>query len=195
MNIEINKKKYKIKPASELTVKEYISFFSKLSEKPKQMEIIICYVSAITGLDYKDVTSVSIDSGSIRRLMVYIGEVKPPTSMENIDYFYYKKDAKKIIQKEVNWRSFGVRSMLEDKKTTNQLDLAVYLLAIYLNEKYDNEKIEEIYTDLQDYNAISVFSFVFFFIKKLQSGEKQGQNFLSRLWVKVYTNILKLSGK
>jgi hypothetical protein len=61
--------------------------------------------------------------------------------------------------------------MIEDRQAANQLELAVYLLAIYIDGKYDQESIEAIYTDLLNYNAISVYSFVIFFFKSLMNGK------------------------
>ena len=171
MNVEINKQKYRIKPATELTVKEYISFFSNISKEPKEKEVIICYLAAITGLDFKEINSVSMDSHSLRRLLVYIGPIKCIDQMQNCHYFYYRKLSKRIYKENLNWRTLGVRRMIEDRQATNQLELAVYLLAIYINGKYDQEAIEEIYNDLLTYNAISVYSFVIFFFKNLMNGK------------------------
>ncbi len=178
MNVEINKKKYKIKPASELTVREYITFLTSISENPKEMEVIICYIASITGLSFKDITSVNIDKTSLRRISVYIGEIVIPDKLKGLDSFYYRKPNKKIYKRNINWRSFGVRQLIEDRKADNNMDLAVYLLAIYIDGNYDNEQIEEIYKDLQDYNAASVFGFVLFFFKSLSNGKISVANYL-----------------
>lgn len=191
MKIQINKKDYKIKPASEMSVQEYITFFGKLSEEPTQFEVLIAYVSAITGLNYTDIEKINIDDNSIRRLMVYIGEIQAPNQIKTIDYFYHKKSGKRIYQKTLEWRTFGARKLLEEKRTDNQLELAVYLLAVYVAGNYDAEKIEEIYSELMDYNAVSVFGFVIFFFKRLANGAIQEKSYLKRLILKVFTNILK----
>jgi hypothetical protein len=171
MNVEINNQKYRIKPASELTVNEYIKFFSIISVEPKEKEVIICYLAAITGLDFKEINSVSMDSHSLRRLSVYIGPIHWIDKIENCHYFYYRKTAKRIYKENLNWRTLGVRRMIEDRQASNQLELAVYLLAIYIDGKYDQESIEEIYNDLLNYNAISVYSFIIFFFTNLMNGK------------------------
>ena len=192
MKITINKKDYKIKPASEMTVSEYSNFFGSISEKPGQMEIIICYISAITGLEYQQITSVNIDENSLRRIMAYIGTIETPATIKTIDTFYYKKTGKKYYQKNINWRTLGVRKLMEDRKEENQLNLACYQLAVYISGNYDNEKIEQIYSELQSYNSISVYGFILFFFKNLMSGEKSEQSYLKRLMKKVSINIRTL---
>lgn len=189
MNIEINNQKYRIKPATELTVKEYIAFFTTISPEPKEKEVIICYLAAITGLEFKEINSVSMDSHSLRRLSVYIGPIKWIEQMENCHYFYYRKLSKRIYKETLNWRTLGARRMIEDRQASNQLELAVYLLAIYVNGKYDQEAIEEIYNDLMSYNAISVFSFVIFFFKSLMNGKVSGIDYIKLLLTKALINI------
>lgn len=189
MNIAINNQKYRIKPATELTVKEYITFFTTISPEPKEKEVIICYLAAITGLEFKEINSVSMDSHSLRRLSVYIGPIKWIDKMENCHYFYYRKLSKRIYKETLNWRTLGARRMIEDRQSSNQLELAVYLLAIYINGKYDQEAIEEIYNDLMSYNAISVFSFVIFFFKRLMNGKVSGIESIRLHLIKALINI------
>ena len=195
MKIEISGKKYEIKTASELTVKEYVYFFSGITETSKESDIFIRYISAVTGLDFLNVCKIDIDEHSIRRMLAYVGEIKNPMQLNTIDYFYIKNTGRKLYQKNVNWRSLGTRKMLEDKHLETGLELAVYLLAIYIDGTYDNENIEQIYSDLQNYNAISVFGFVWFFFQKLQNGKKQETNFLKMLMTKAAINTAKLLSK
>jgi hypothetical protein len=189
MNVEINKKKYLIKPASELTVKEYITFFTSISPEPKEKEVIICYLAAITGLSFKEINSVSMNSNTLRRLSAYIGKIKWIEQFENKSFFYYRKIGKKLFKEKIEWRTLGARRMIEERQATNQLELAVYLLAIYIDEEYNQESIEEIYNDLQNYNAIAVFSFVIFFFKSLMNGKSSGRNYIKTLLKKALTSI------
>jgi len=195
MKIEINKKKHEIKPASELTVKEYIDFFSKISPGAGNFEALICYISVITGLDYQDIDKIDIDNNSIRRLSAYVGKIYAPNEFQSLDYFYHKKTGKRIYKASLNWRTMGVRKLIEERKTENQLELAVYLLAVYVAGNYDNEKIEEIYNELMAYNAASVYGFIIFFFKGLLTGRKSGNNFFKRLKKKAFTSIAKLLSK
>lgn len=190
MNIKINNKKCEIKPASELTVKEYIELFDRFDPKTKNFGILIDYISVTLGLEYKNVADVKMNQRTIRRLFAYIGEIKLAKDMQVSKEFYYKKTGKKYYQSVVNWQSVGVRRMMEERDEKNQLKIAVYLLAILIQDNYDYKKTEAIYEDLQDYNAVDVFSFVIFFFINLYNGKKQDTNFLRRLMRKLIISIL-----
>ena len=191
MKIKINNKNHKIKPASEMTVKEYITLFDGIEKELSGLEMLIRYISITTENKYKHIADININEATIRRLFAYVGEISQAKNMPESKEFYYKKTAKTLYQKSLNWRTIGVRKLLEERKTDNQLELAVYLLAIYISTDYDNEKIEEIYQELQNYNAISVFSFVIFFFKKLHPGKNSDRSFLKLLRKKVSTNTVK----
>lgn len=195
MKVKINNKNHEIKTASELTVKEYIQFFDIVNENSGNIEKLAAYISVLTGENYFNVQNIKFDSHSLRRLSSYIGEIQQPEKMRIIDNFYYKKTGKRIFQKLVNWRALGVRSLLELRKTDNSLELAVYLLAIIISGDFDSEKIEEIYNELQEYNAISVFGFAIFFLLRLSNGKKSDPNYLNLLLIKVSINIQKLLNK
>ena len=195
MNIKINNKDYEIKPADQLTVKEYVDFFSRIGDKASEIEVLICYIATITGLSYKSVADVSIFGTSIRRLMAYIGTIQQANEIPISKEFYHKRTGKTLYQNTVNWRSLGARKLLEDRAADTQIEQAVYLLAVYISGDYDDDKINKIYEELQDYNAIDVLSFVIFFFKKLMIGEKPDKNFLQRLRKKVGISILKRSKK
>jgi hypothetical protein len=195
MKIKINNKNHKIRPATEMTVKEYIALFDGMGKELSGLEMLIRYISITTGLSYKNIADININEPTIRRLFAYVGEISQAKDMPEIKEFYYKKTAKTLYQKSLNWRTIGVRKLLEERKTENQLKLAVYLLAIYISKDYDNEKIEEIYQELQDYNAISVLSFVIFFFKKLHPGRKPDRSFLKMLKRKANINTAKQSSK
>jgi hypothetical protein len=172
MKATINNKKYSIKPADQLTVKEYVDFWTKLSDKASEIEVLICYLSSVTGLDYDHVADININKASIRRLLAWIGTIKQTTEMPVSTEFYHKRTGKVLYQKSLNWRTLGARKLLEDRKANTQIEQAVYLLAVYVSDGYDSDKVSEIYEELQDYNAIDVLSFVIFFFKKLMIGGK-----------------------
>lgn len=190
MKIKINGTNHKIKPASELTVKEYAAI-----DESSGLEFLINYISVITDIPYRNVADISLDKQSIRRLFAYIGQITNLQDMPESNQFYYKKSGKTLYQKSVNWRTLGVRKLLEDRKTDIQIEQMTYLFSIYLSNDYDNDQIEEIYEDLQNYNAIEVLSFVLFFFKKLSGGKKSGNNFLRMLLKKVSINTVKRSNK
>jgi len=195
MKIQINEKSYKLKPASELTVKEYIKLFSLINEKSGQIQILMAYICSISGINYSEAQKINIDENTIRRAFAYIGEINTPDNIPKVDYFYIKKTGKRIWKSTLNWRSLGVRKLLEDRTYDNSLDLAIYLLAIYCDGNYDNENIQEIYNDLQDYRANDVFGFVVFFLQKLSNGKKSEPNYLKKLLTKASINTAKLLNK
>lgn len=191
MKIKINNKSHKIKPASEMTVKEYILLFDGLEKEISGLEMLIKYISITTRTKYNHVSDIDINQTTIRRLFAYIGEILQAKDIPESKEFYYKRTGKTLYRKLVNWRTIGARKLLEDRKTDNQLEQVVYLLSIYLQDDYDNEKIEVIYNELQDYNAIDVFSFVIFFFKSLHLGKSSGRSFLKMLRKKVNINTVK----
>ena len=195
MKIQINEKSYKLKPASELTVKEYIKLFSLINEKSGQIQILMAYICSISGINYSEAQKINIDENTIRRAFAYIGQINTPDNIPKVDYFYIKKTGKRIWKSTLNWRSLGVRKLLEDRTYENSLDLAIYLLAIYCDGNYDNENIQEIYNDLQDYRANDVFGFVVFFLQKLSNGKKSEPNYLKKLLTKASINTAKLLNK
>ena len=191
MKIKINKKNIKIKPASELTVSEYVQIFDKLEDKVNHLEVLIVYLSVTLNLKYNHIADMNINEVSIKRLLAYIGQILQAKDIPVSKEFYYKKTGKILYQKSLNWRTIGVRKLLEERKTDNQLEQIVYLLAIYLSNDYDNEKIEEIYQDLQSYNAIEVLGFVIFFFKKLHNGRSSGKGSFRMLLRNLRTNTVK----
>lgn len=189
MKPKINNKKYQIKPASEMTVSEYIELFDRFKPETKSLGLLLDYISVTLGLDYKHVADVNFDVKTIRRLFAYVGEIQDVEDMPISTEFYYKKTGKTYYQKTINWQSVGARRMIEERKEDNQLKLAVYLLAIYISENYDYEKTEAIYEELHEYRAIEVFSFIVFFFKNLKNGKKPGENFFRKFLKKRNTNI------
>jgi hypothetical protein len=192
MNIKINNKDYKIKSALELTVKEYVEIFNGITEESSQYDILIRYISVVTGLPYRNVADISISPNSIRRLFAYIGEIPQVKDMPELKQFYYKRKGRMLYRSYENWRTLGVMRMIEQKKVDTQIEQAVYLLAIYLTEDYDNDKVNKVYEDLQSYNAIEVLGFIIFFFKNLYNGEKTNQNSSKKHKKKASTNIVIL---
>lgn len=193
MKIKINNKSCKIKPASELSVLEYVKIFAGLEKKTSSLEILIQYISVTTGIKYNHVADINIDKTTIRRLFAYVGEIPQAKDILTSKEFYHKKTGKTLYQKSVNWRTLGVRKMLEDRKTEDQIELAVYLLAVYLSGDYDSDRVQGIYNELQDYNAIEVLGFVIFFFRKLYLGRSSGKSFLKTLLKKASINTAKPS--
>jgi len=194
MKVEIDKIKYKVKPATELTVKEYNKFFSTITGGTGS-EYLICYLSVMTGLDFPKLANFNIDEKSFRRLIFFIGQLNQPKDIPESKEFLYRETNQFINRDDVNWRTLGVRKFLEEKKDLNQIEQAVYLLAVYIAKDYDSEKIEKIYLELQEYNAIDVLSFSVFFFKRLFDGQRLGMNFTRKLLKKVLTNTAKRLSK
>lgn len=191
MKIKINNKNHKIKPASEMTIKEYVDLFNGMEKELSGLEVLMRYISITTKTKYNHVADISINSITIRRLFAYIGDILQAKDIPTSKEFYYKRTGKMLYQKSVNWRTIGARKLLEERKTDSHVEQVVYLLAVYISNDYDNEKVEEIYNELQDYNAIDVLSFVVFFFKKLYHGKNSGRNFLKKQRIKANTNTVK----
>lgn len=175
MEIKINNKSHKIKFASQLTAGEYIKYMESLSDTRGSYEQLINYIAIVTGMTCKDTSMVDIDDNSIRRLSTWIGNVPQINEIPELDRFYYKRKGRTIYRGTLNWRTLGARKMLEEKGMENSMEQAVYLLAVYVSGDYDNEKVERIYNELLDYDAMDVFGFIVFFFKKLTIGMKPGR--------------------
>jgi hypothetical protein len=188
MQITINNKKYHIKPASELTVSEYIELFDRFKPETRELGMLLDYLCVTLDLKYTSIADVNFDENTIRRLFAYIGEFLLAKDMPGSEQFYYKKTGKRYYQNKINWQAVGVRRMIEERNEDNQLKLAVYMLAIFIAGNYDFEKVEQIYDELQNYRAIDVYSFVIFFFKNLHSGKKPGKSFFRKLLKKPSTN-------
>lgn len=194
MKIKINNISHKIKPASELLISEYVKIFEGL-DSTNNLEILIRYIAVTTGNIYKDVAGINMNEKTIRRLFAYIGKASLANEIPENKEFYHKRSGKTLYQKSVDWRTLGARKLLEERKAESQIEQAVYLLAVYLSNDYDSEKVEEIYIELQDYNAIDVLSFIIFFFKKLHLGKNSGNSFFQRLRKKANTNTPKQLNK
>jgi hypothetical protein len=195
MKLKINNKNHKIKPASELTISEYIKFFEGFTTKINEYDLLMKYILITTNFKNLDVAKINIDDDTIRRLIAYIGVIPFAHEIEEKKEFYYKRYGKTLYQNTVDWQTLGARGMLENRTFETQTEQAVYLLAIYIAGNYDAKKVEKIYKDLQKYNANEVLGFVVFFFKKLYDGKMKEIGFLRRLLKKVSTSILKLLNK
>jgi hypothetical protein len=163
MNIKINNKEYNIKPASELTVKEYVEFMTRVEGETGGFSYLIQYLSVITGLWACDVAQISISKQDIRRITAFIGNVE---EMPEAKEFYYKRSGKTLHRNSLNWQTLGARKMIEESGLDNNLKQTVYLLAVYLSD-YDASRADKIHKELQDYNAFDVFGFALFFFRNL----------------------------
>lgn len=167
MKIEINKKEYNVKPITELTISEYVSYMKSIEKSSGNYEQLINYLSVVLGLEVGTLENINISDKSINRLLAYIGTVQPIDIMPPTDKFYYKRKGRTIYRNSTEWRTLGARKMLEERNLKTIFEQSVYLLACYISRDYDYDNIENIYNDLQDYNAIEVYSFIVFFLKRL----------------------------
>lgn len=186
MKIQINKELVEIKTALNLNVKEYCELQERITQGMNGIDLLIQYLSVVTGIKASKYANIHIEDKTIERLIAYIGII--PEDFTPSELFYYKRDGKTLYAKTLNWRTLGVRSMMEHRKEENVYKLMVYQLALYLSGNYDNEKVEQIYNELQDYNAIDVFSFITFFLLNCKSTDKKGINNFQRLLKKAGIN-------
>lgn len=187
MKIQINNKLIEIKTAANLTVNEYCELQGRITNEMGNIDLLIEYISVVTGLQASKVLRLNIDEKTILRLINYIGVIQE--TFEQSNQFYYKKQVRTIYAKTLNWRTMGVRAMMENNEEENPYKLMVYQLALYLSGDYDNEKVTEIHEDLQSCNAIEVFSFISFFLFSSKITGKSGTNSFQNLLRKVGISI------
>lgn len=180
MNITIQGNKHKVKPSALMTVEEYIKFFGLIKKGINDLRAILLYLHVIFDIDFNKVLTIKIDSKSLMRISAYIGLIKSidQIAAENKNVFIYNNTGKLYERLKINYRTVGVRLMLQERKTDNELELMVYLLAILIGGTNDSEKVEEVYNNLLNHNAIEVFSFTSFFFVNLQSGLSLGTRFM-----------------
>ena len=182
MRIRLNGKKTEIKPASNMTVAEYIEFWKQVKEGDNLFRVTLIYLSIVTGLKFGDVLLDEIDNKTIGKINSYCDVPMLVDKMKISKEFYYGFTGQRFTQ-ELNWRAVGVRLLLSQKKK-NELELIVYLLSILITGSYDVGKIDETYHRLLQYNSVDVFSFGTFFLRNLQAGSSKETRF-SRLLKKI----------
>jgi len=176
MRIKLNNREHTIKPASLLTVREYI----KLSEKASYS--LIDYLSVVTGKRFGAIAETKISNRSIKKLYAFIGGVTPfdnfmkQTSIKRS----YPFDGKVFNYEDLDYETLGVRMLMEQKASDidNIIELVVYLLAVLIEKTYDSEKVEKIYNQLLDANYIDTFEYACFFFKKFKNGLSKGSGSL-----------------
>jgi len=170
MKIKLNNKSYKIKPAENLTVKEYRDFFSKFDNKKSSLHSVINYLSVVTGLEFGELSKINIDTKTLSRITYYIGSIRPINNLKSVEKFAFSGQ---IFEKnKLDWESVGVRLLMSENKSENVIELMTYLLAILIENNFDAEKVNEIYEQLLNENALSVLCFSTFFFQNLLNGLK-----------------------
>lgn len=167
MKLKLNKDTYNIKTANLLTCKEYI----ELSKKENSN--VIDYISVTTNKTFKDIADLKFDTFTINRLNAYVQQIKNVYHLDRSYLFcYYKNNNQIVSEKTFNFESIGTVFLMQTRaeKTTNELELMIYLLAIAIDSNYSSENIDNIYNELLDYNYIEVFSFICFFFGKFVNG-------------------------
>ena len=183
MKISINGKRHSVKPASLMTVKEYIEFFDLWEYGMNDLRLVVLYLSITLKIDMKSILGINISDINIRRLMAYIGQIQDINNLSKIDTsrFVYYNSGKILLRRNMRWRSLGVRLMLQDRKTESPLELMAYFLAILIGGCTDAEKVEKVYANILEHNAVDVFPFAAFFFLRLQNGSNFVTRFLKQI--------------
>ncbi len=164
-----------------MTCREYI-------ELSKTQGSLLDYISIVTGLKFKNIADLSINQYTLNRLHSYIQQVKNVQSLERSRLFYYAKTRQLISEKTFNFDSCGTVFLMQTRaeKTTSDLELMVYMLAIAIQNEYDAENIDVIYNELLDENYINVYSFIHFFFRNFVNGlNKRNQSLITS--IKIFT--------
>lgn len=172
MKLRLNGKKVFVKTASNMTVTEYINYFSKIKEGDDIFSATLLYLSSIfPDLTFADILYDEISDETIRKINAYCELPIPVDQLPETNEFYYGYTGQRFTQN-LNWRAVGVRLELRKSKNKNKCteELIVYLLAILITDNFDSDQIEKSYQRLLNYNAVDVFSFGYFFFQKLANG-------------------------
>ena len=200
MKIKLNRKKIRIKPFSNLTVKEYIKFWDSYNaeiEKHKDIKVIrlvMIYLSIITRVDFSNILEDNISDIDILRIYSYIGNPVWISDIERTFSFHYKETGL-ILHQYQKWQAVGTRLMMQEFKSQNVIELTTYLLAIAIQNDFDSEKTNEVYKKLLNYNAIDVLSFAYFFFQKVLNGFTPVNRFLKMRDIIQTMNIRRLFNK
>jgi hypothetical protein len=178
MNVKFNGISHKIKTADLVTVAEYLAIAKKsVVTFPDALTV---YLSVTTGLKFRDILHTNIDDNTVRRLLVYIGELAPFEKFLTASVPKYFHFAGKTWQvEELDWQTYGVISYVQNVKTDNVVEQSLWGLAAILNKEhdYDATKIEKTYNELLQSNYIDIFTISAFFLQKLAVGAPKKQRF------------------
>lgn len=190
MNIRINGKKHKVKPASILTAKEYIEL-SKI-ESPN----ITDYLKIVSRETFGSIMNIRANKTTLRRLHAFVGTVKNSKELINDRkrYFVFKNKAYNI--EKIDCETLGCRLMIENKskQTQNIYELSLYLLSIVVVDNYDSEQADSVYCSLLDLGYLDVLPPALFFFRKLTNGYSFGTRLLSRI-SEIFTTNMRLNTK
>jgi len=184
MDIKLNKKKHKIKPASQLTVQEFLT----LSEIKNST--VIDYLAITLNVSFSSIANLKFDRISERQISAYVGSVTDISEFfeTNIIPLHFHFQDRAYPYTEFDCETVGVRIMMEAKakETDNVIELAVYLLSVLIEGQYDSKGVQKVFNRLMCCNYIDVIRYAAFFLKKFQSGFNSVP-VLSKLIRKIFT--------
>jgi len=165
-SIKIDGKSIEIKTASNFTVAEYIEANKLFVSDKGALDMLMTLISVGSNTDREKLQNVEIEAHNLNRISHFVGNLIQPKQIVPIDQFYHKVTGKTIYANKVTGITFGIRSAVEKFKADTSFEQMVYLLAILIKGTSNVSQIKEVYDELQTYNYIDVFGFVYFFFKK-----------------------------
>ena len=190
MKIKLNKITHEIKPASELTVKEYLQL-AQMDFKGN-IDFVLNYLSITLNVQFSEVLKYKLDNSTLVRIISFIGIIESYEEIKKHELpksFYFAGKIKPVAKMDVY--PVGVRWLIESKTGLNSVEHSVYLLGILLLSEFDRDKAEENYIALLELNYLRVLPLAAFFLKSLQKITSKGKIFSSMRIVEFITNTLR----
>lgn len=182
MKILINNNPVKLKPANDLTCKEYIDILNY-----KNISIIE-YIAYFSGYTPEQVKHSKIKTKDLNKIAYLVGQLQNLESFfeikqipENISICGKKYEYKNLIDL---CESVGARILYtEFEKNKQKVDFEniIYLLAIVLDGSLDNESTNRTYENLLKENYTDCFPYAAFFLAEFQKTSSKELNFFKKL--------------
>jgi len=190
MKIKLNKITHEIKPASELTVKEYLQL-AQMDFKGN-IDFVLNYLSITLNVQFSEVLKYKLDNSTLVRIISFIGIIESYEEIKKHELpksFYFDGKIKPVSKMDVY--PVGVRWLIESKTGLNSVEHSVYLLAILMLNEFDRDKAEENYAALLELNYLRVLPLAAFFLKSLQKITSKEKRFSSMRTVEFIINTLR----
>jgi len=199
VKIKLNKITHEIKPASELTVKEYLQFVRIdgqgriiMRNFKGYIDYVLTYLSITLNVKFSEILRYKLDNSTIVRILSFIGIIESYEEIKKHELpksFYFDGKIKQIAKMDIY--PVGVRWLMESKIELNNVEHSVYLLSILLLDEFDRDRAESNYNSLLELNYLRVLPLAAFFLRNLQKIMNKEKKFSSLRIVAFITNTLR----
>lgn len=190
MKLKLNNEYYEIKPASELTVKEYLQL-AQMDFKGN-IDFVLNYLAITLNVQFSEVLKYKLDNSTLVRILSFIGIIESYEEIKKHELsksFYFDGKIKPVSKMDIY--AVGVRWLMESKIELNNVEHSVYLLSILLLDEFDRDRAESNYNSLLELNYLRVLPLAAFFLKSLQKITSKGKIFSSMRIVGFIINTLR----